>query len=374
MDSNTIRHIDRIEVKVDFIQVGTTLSGNVYDEGNHLLFKSHVPFTREMIVELKSKGIKSVYYTPANEILFNEQAKDIEQFRGRAGDLMNMMMESIKNNDRPDIESTKKFIRDLQRYSDINDNTYLQLMKIREHDDYTFTHSVNVGILTMLMAKKNGAGSELTREIGLGAVLHDIGKLAVPLEILNKKDKLLDKEVEVLRTHSQKGYDFLKQYYDISEEALAIVGQHHEWYDGKGYPGGINDEQIKTGAKYTALCDVYDALTTERPYKRAYEPREAMVFIMQESGGHFNPLITTRFIKEMTPMLMDEPIFPYETLVLLNTGEVAMVQEAHSIGDERPIVSIITDRNRKKLTRYFDVDLTMDGDRRIKRVVRFPQV
>jgi len=374
MSSDPIRHVERVEVRVDFLEVGTTLSGNVYDEQNRLLFRSHIPFTRDMIDYLKKNGIQLIYYTPRNDSPVKTQSEGIEQFRSRARDIMDMLLEAVARNDRPDFNEARQFVRDLQNFIEADDSTLLPLMKIREYDDYTYTHSVNVGILSMMLAGKYGIDYEMVHDVGLGALLHDTGKLTIARELLNKQGKLSGDEIYIFRQHPVKGYEYMEQFKDVSEDVLAIIHQHHEWYNGNGYPRGLNDENMHTGAKFAAICDVYDALTTERSYKRAYTTSEALALIMRGAGTHFSPVLVSRFVRDMTPLLQKHPVFPPGTLVLLNTGEVAMVREVHSIGDDKPIVAIVTDNQRKRLARTFNIDLTMDATRNLEKVIRFADI
>jgi putative nucleotidyltransferase with HDIG domain len=287
---------------------------------------------------------------------------------------MNMLLESVEKNDRPDLNEAKRLVRDIYEFIEADGSALLPLMKIREYDDYTYTHSVNVGILTMMMAGKYGFDGGMVHEMGLGALLHDTGKLTISRDLLNKQGKLSGDEINVFRQHPGKGYEYMAQFRDVSAEVLAIIHQHHEWYNGKGYPRGLNDETMHAGAKFAAICDVYDALTTARSYKRAYSTSEALALIIRGSGSHFSPVLVSRFVHDMTPLLQKHPVFSPGTLVLLNTGEVAMVKEAHSIGDDKPVVTIVTDNQRKRLNRAFNIDLTMDATRNLVKVIRFADV
>jgi HD-GYP domain-containing protein (c-di-GMP phosphodiesterase class II) len=373
MEREDIKHIDRIRVSVDFLNEGTVLPGDAYDAGNRIILRSHVPLSGEVIRDLRKQGVRFIYYSPDNGSSSEAGDEGIEQFRARAHDLMAMIQNSMRNSRRPDMMKAEYFIDDLKKFAFANASSFLNLMKIRDFDDYIYTHPVNVGLLSMILAEKCGADDRTVMETGFGAVFQDIGKLILSRDILDKKEKLHDEEIMILRRHAETGSEFLRRYAGLTGEALDIVDQHHEWYNGRGYPRGLSDMQISTGAKYAAICDVFDAMITERPYKRAFPFREAVIFIIRGMAERFNPGITGFFLREMTPILMDEPVFPAETLVLLNTGEVARVIESHSISDDRPDVLIMTDRKKNRLRSFFDVDLSMDEERRIDRVLRFPQ-
>lgn len=366
MGSTKIEKIEekKVKVRIDFLKEGSVLAGDTFDEDNNFLFKGYTVFTKEIIEGLKLKGIKNIYYTPAISV-----DDTIESFRGRSRDMMEIVLDSIKNNVKLNIGTAKKLVDDI--YDKINrlEISFLPLMKLREYDDYTYTHSVNVGILSMTLAKKFQLDDEKIKEIGLGAFFHDVGKLMIPKEILNKSSALSDEEFKMMKDHPLKGYTFLKQYNEMPELSLDVVCHHHEYYNGKGYPESIDDSKLTLGAKIAAICDVYDALTSERPYKRAFTPREAITTIMQKSGSHFNPVFVSKFIRDITPLVQNEPLLPLGSAVVLNTGEVAQIVGVHSIGDLMPVVSILTNSNREKLLRPFKVDLTLDAGRKIIKII-----
>ncbi|MEW6526274.1 MAG: HD-GYP domain-containing protein [Spirochaetota bacterium] len=352
----------RLEVIVEFMVPGATLSGDTFDSENNFLYPAYTVYTAEIIDTLKAKGVRRIYYTPVEN-------NDATAFTEQAQDIWESLFEAVRTNARPDLEQTKDFVLSLHKYVKQNKDRFLYLMKIKDYDDYTFTHSVNVGILAMTMASKHGLEEKLVREIGLGAFLHDVGKLMIPKEILNKKEKLTSDEFEVIKKHPEYGYEYVAKHDHIPSNALDVILHHHENYNGKGYPKNLQDEEIPIGARITSICDVYDALITPRPYKRAYSSREAILSIMKESRVKFNPILVSRFVRDMTPVLQKEPLIPVGTLVLLTTGEVAQVEELHSTGDLRPIVKILTNDKQQKITRPFTVDLTLDSTRSVKRII-----
>lgn len=352
----------RLEVIVEFMVPGATLSGDTFDSENNFLYPAYTIYTDEIITTLKSKGIKKIYYTPAEN-------NDATAFAQQAQDIWGSLFEAVRTKARPDLKQTKDFVLSLHNYVNQNKDRFLYLMKIKDYDDYTFTHSVNVGILAMTMAAKHGLEERLVREIGLGAFLHDVGKLMIPKEILNKKEKLTSQEFEFIKKHPELGYEYVAKHDHIPPHALDVILYHHENYNGKGYPREFQDEEIPIGAKITSICDVYDALITARPYKRAYSSREAILAIMKESRVKFNPVLVSRFVRDMTPILQKEPLIPVGTLVMLTTGEVAQVEELHSTGDLRPIVKILTNNRQQKIARPFTVDLTLDSTRSVKKII-----
>jgi putative nucleotidyltransferase with HDIG domain len=177
-----------------------------------------------------------------------------------------------------------------------NEETLLGLVSaldLREHD--TGLHSQRVRDYTELLANRFGVDEKLRREIGFGALLHDVGKIAVPDQILMKPDKLTDEEWHEMRKHPEAGYRIVKRI-GFLKAAAEIVHAHHERYDGKGYPRGLKGDEIPLGARLFMVADVYDALTSLRPYKKALSCEEAVTEIRNLSGTHFDPAIVTTFL------------------------------------------------------------------------------
>ncbi len=354
----------RIEVKVDYMVEGATLAGDTYDENHNFLYPAYTSFTGEILKSLVEKGVHLIYYTPVPE-----EEKGIERFRDRADSIMDMLLDAMNNNRRPDFFAAKRLVRDLYEYLSSYEKKLLELMEIQEYDDYTYTHSVNVGLLSMALAGRHGLDHNMQMEIGYGAFLHDIGKLTLSREILLKAGKLTDEDYEAVKQHSRKGAEYLSRYRELSESAISVIHQHHEWYNGKGYPDELPDDKLHMGARLTSICDVYDALTTEKTYRKAHSPREAISIIMKMSRLQFNPVLVARFIREIVPLVLEEPLLPVGTLVVLNTGEIARVVEIHSERDVMPVISIIYDASRQRVKRPIRVDLTMDGTRSIHTIV-----
>jgi len=198
------------------------------------------------------------------------------------------------------IEEFKKGIADMVDLIIVDDETSNYLLNITSHDFYTYTHSVNVGVYSILLSKALFKNSTLhnMRELGAGFFLHDIGKVNVSPAIINKQGKLNDNEMREMRTHPFQGRKILTEAKQLSEECKIIVMQHHERYDGTGYPQGLKGDDIHHYGRICSIADVFDALTSERPYKTKLNPFAALKLMKEEMVNHFQ--------KE-----------PFETFVLL---------------------------------------------------------
>jgi len=177
-----------------------------------------------------------------------------------------------------------------------NRDTIYDLLSLRQYDYYTYTHSVNVSVLAVGLGVAISLGKDATAKLGMGAMLHDVGKSAIPSEVLNKQGKLNDAEYSLIQTHVQEGEKILRGNPEVPEEAFPAVLQHHEKMSGRGYPFRLKGPQIKLFGKIAAIADCYDALTTKRPYKEPMTPFYALSIIAKETGD-YDPELLKIFIK-----------------------------------------------------------------------------
>ncbi|KAA3506419.1 HD domain-containing protein [Agrobacterium vitis] len=170
--------------------------------------------------------------------------------------------------------------------------------KLKDKDEGTFLHSLAVSALMITFGRNLGLNEEKIRLLGLGGLVHDLGKMVLPVELLRKPGKLTADELALVRTHPQRGYEMLKKEPYVSNAVLEICLSHHEKFDGSGYPHGLAGNDIPLVARIAAICDVYEALTTVRPYKRAWTQAEA-IDTMIHSTGHFDPDLLKAFVSRM---------------------------------------------------------------------------
>lgn len=205
----------------------------------------------------------------------------------------------------------------------------LSVARLKNHDDYTYLHSMAVCGLMIILAQRLGLDDKQVLRVGMGGLLHDVGKAAVPLEILNKPGKLTDEEFEVMRQHPVTGAQMLMEA-DADADLLDIALHHHEKYDGSGYPHQLQGEEISLYARMAAVCDVYDALTSTRVYRKGWTPAEAM-HNMLSWRGHFDNQVLHTFVRAIG-------IYPVGSLVRLASGRVALVVKAGERSLLKPVV------------------------------------
>ncbi|MBU1614666.1 HD-GYP domain-containing protein, partial [bacterium] len=237
------------------------------------------------------------------------------------------------------VKPIKEVVSKIVRETIAHREGILKLINLKDFDDYTFSHSVNVCLLSVLVGVELNFSKKELENLGLGALLHDIGKIKIPKEILNKPGRLTKEEFEFVKKHPEFGYQMIKEDAEIDLSSRLVIYHHHERLNGRGYPLGLKDEEIHDMAMVTALADVYDALTTSRPYRRGLSPYEAMKIIISESPTNYRSGIASLFVKTFS-------LYPPGTFVKLNTEETGLVIRINKESIMRPVVRLLFDGKR----------------------------
>jgi putative nucleotidyltransferase with HDIG domain len=223
-----------------------------------------------------------------------------------------------------------------------NENALVWLTQLKNRDEYTVQHSINVCVLSVLFGHHLGLGQHDLRELGFGALLHDIGKMRIPQHILNKLDKLTDDEMELMKQHPEFGYQILKSASNVSESAIDIARSHHERIDGSGYPRKMAGDSISLFSKLVSIVDVYDAITSDRVYHMGISPHEALNLMYGWAPRSFNGELLQEFIRCLG-------IYPIGSIVELDSGEVGVVMTVNRTRLMRPVLTLVLDREKKPL-------------------------
>lgn len=259
---------------------------------------------------------------------------------GRTHEYVSQVLEDVRLGRAVDPVEAKKVVNALVDSIMTNESALVWLTMLKRRDEYTSQHSLNVCIMSLVFGRHLGLAEHELRELGHGALLHDIGKMKVPLEILNKIERLTDDELAELKRHAGYGYDMLKNSQHISAQALEVVRSHHERVDGSGYPRGLKGEEISQFATIVSVVDVYDAITSDRVYHMGISPHEALNLMYGWTPHSFLRDLIESFIKCLG-------IYPIGSIVELETGEVGVVMTMNLAQRMRPIITLVLDTEKK---------------------------
>lgn len=222
----------------------------------------------------------------------------------------------------------------------------VNMIDLRTYDDYTYSHSLNVAILSVVLGVTLGQNKKTLHQLAIGALLHDTGKMFIDKEILNKPARLTPDEFEEIKRHSERGYQYLCDHLDISDESKRTALQHHEQFGGKGYPYGLAGEDIHLFSRIVNVVDVFDALTADRPYRKAMLPSDALEYIMGGYNTMFDPEVVRALTKKVAP-------YPVGTCIKLSSGEIGIVVKNHENASLRPVIKLVEDN--KPTEKYIDL-------------------
>lgn len=335
--------VTRKFVRTRSLQEGMIIDQSIVDRAGRILIARNTPMDSFHKASLLKMGIGGVYIREGEE---DEKKEENSKSTAVASAAVQKVIENNTVQDRAkvnlsesvkarvaegiqylynDTESpgftntTKNITDDLMKAINNNDALAVDISALKVSDEYTFKHSVDVATMAMIVAKKHGLSESDVYEIGISGLLHDVGKSKIPNEILNKAGKLTDDEFAMMKQHSLFGYSILKEKDDLSNQIKMGVLQHHEKMNARGYPMGVGADSINLFARIISVADIYDALVTERPYKKPFSPRDAVEMIMS--------MTEELDINVMKSFLESVILYPVGTDVELSTGEFGRVVE-----------------------------------------------
>lgn len=340
------------------MQPGSILARCIYDEKGTVLLGKGVSLSEYLIRRLQAKGISAVYIEdPLTDDILVEDIITEDSRREAMLLVRSSLTQLTVSENTPRHVQSLRIGRKLQQFmgqilSELRTrkNLIVNLANIYAADEYLFHHSVNVSLLAISMAIRMGMEEQQIIDLGIGSMLHDVGKLKIPETILNKRGALDAEEFEIVKSHTTFGYEILRRQEDISFPAAHVAYQHHERVDGSGYPRGLKDKEIHIFGKIVAVADVYEAVTASRPYHAARLPHEGFEFILGGGGTYFDPKVVRAFVSSVA-------IYPLGLTLKLSTGEEAVVCEIPPLYPQRPRVRVIRDKQGRPLREPYEIEL-----------------
>lgn len=344
---------------IQFCKPGMRLAKKIFSQDGLVLLGENVELTSRLLTRLEQNGIQYIY-------IADPRTDDIEIPEIISEDTIRYALHEIKQSFRELMDRPKKrkgsvqpyvaqpfksvmnrIIEDLAGHRD----AMIMLMNMGSVDHYLYQHSLNVCVYTTLLGMAHGYSQDELMTLGMGALLHDVGKTQISTNVLMKPDKLSDSEFEHMKQHAKIGYELLKDEPNIPLLVAHCAFQHHERLDGSGYPRGIKGDEIHEYAKWIGLVDSYDAMTTTRIYRDPVLPHQAIEVLYAGTG--------TLYEQYMVQMFRDKvAIYPLGISVKLNSGETGVVVDFNSSYPHRPVVRVLYNEAGEELKVPYEVDLS----------------
>lgn len=347
---------------IDKIKDNEVLGKSILSSDGKILLRSGIKLSNRYLLKLKEMGVFYIY-------IQDERLEDINVEDERLMELKQRTIKSVSDITKSihgyagikfkevisSIENLVEYIIDI---GDVNKSLY----DIKTHDNYTYLHSLDTCVMASFLGISLAFKEDELKDLGIGASLHDIGKTKIPLSILNKKGKLNDEEFDEIKKHTLYGGKLLKKNKRISENIIDIAEQHHERIDGKGYPYKLNGNKISRYAKVVSLCDVYDAVSSDRCYRSKFSPNESYELILGNSGTMFDMDIVEKFKKTFS-------IYPLGACVKLSNGIEGYVIHQNKGFPDRPLIRVLYDSDTRRPVQFYEINLLEHKNIVIKSIV-----
>jgi len=285
-----------------------------------------------------------------DRVSFREEIKNALEIKVRVKQEIYNVMQDVKYGKQVNMGNVNEVVGEMVESVFNNKHALTTLCRVKDKDEYTFLHSISVCTLMVAFCKTLGFDRDTIAQVGTGALLHDIGKMKIPDEILNKNGKLTGSEYNIIKRHVLHGRAILKETPEIHKSSMEILEHHHERYDGTGYPSGLKGENISKLGQMAAVVDVYDAITSDRVYHKRVEPAEVLKSIYEWSQYHFNREVVQNFIRYVG-------IFPAGSLVRTKSGYLGVVTEQSTIGPLYPKIRLVFEIEKNGFIEPMDINL-----------------
>jgi HD-GYP domain-containing protein (c-di-GMP phosphodiesterase class II) len=323
----------------------------IYIDTSRGLDVAHAPTADEVQQEIRVELDRIAEEAPAFKTAsLEEELHRAHSLKQEANQITRDLLRDIRLGKQVELERVEPMVEHMIDSIFRNQDALLPLLRLKEHDNYTFQHSVSVSALLVTFARGLDFSQQQIKEIAMGGLLHDVGKAKVPDAILNKPAKLSDAEFLKMKSHVVQSIILLQHTPRVCQTALEVAGQHHERYDGTGYPNKLKGDEISQHGQMGAIVDVYDALTSERVYKKGMLPTTALGKLLEWSKFHFHPDLVRTYIRSVG-------IYPTGSLVKLVSGRLAVVVEQSPDHSLQPKVRAIYNSKRQQYISPEDIDL-----------------
>lgn len=302
--------------------------------------------------------LQKIIQTPQTTIVpvsLQDELIAAKKLNNKAKEAVTSLFTEVRMGEALNIDEAASLVDELNQSIARNSAALISLCRLKNADDYTYLHSIAVCVLMMALGRQLGLKDDVLRHVGIAGLLHDVGKIFIPHEILNKPGKLTDDEFNIVKGHALQGWETLNNCAGINELALDVCRHHHERVDGMGYPDKLSGDALTFFARMGAVCDVYDAITSNRCYKKGWEPAEAIRKMAEWRNGHFDEVVFHAFVKTVG-------IYPTGTLLKLKSGRLGVVTDQSKKSLTVPIVKIFFSTRSNEPIPQEIVDLSKSSD------------
>ena len=338
-----------LRIPTNRISEGMVLALPIIDANNLLLLTAGQVLTEKYVQRIQELQIPFVY--------IDDQLGIEESIPPVNPDTLSIATESLKQSYEQCAKTGKIDLRTVQSQVDniiddliTNSHIMIGMSDLKNYDDYTYQHSVNVCVLSIILGISHGYNHLQLQALGMGSILHDIGKIKIPLEIINKPSPLTYAEYMEIKKHPWEGFKIINSSIDLPRGSAQGILQHHERIDGRGYPRGIDEVNIHEYGLIVAVADVFDALVSDRPYRRAFNNQEAMEIMEREKGTHLSPLFVDALLSYIN-------MYPPGTVVSLSNGDLAIVTRENVKDPKSPPLKLLFDAGKQAYEMNSSFDL-----------------
>lgn len=344
-DLNTLKNCGVIEIWID------TSIGLDVDTGVTALSQQE----EELKVESELRKIEQTSQKTVALVSLPNELIVAKKLHTKTKEAVVSIFSDIRMGNALKLDATVSLVNEINQSIARNSSALISLSRLKNADNYTYLHSVAVCVLMIALGRQLGLKDEALQQVGIAGLLHDIGKIFIPHEVLNKPGKLTDEEFNIVKTHPLKGWEILKDCSGVSELTLDVCRHHHERVDGKGYPDKLSGEALTLFARMGAVCDVYDAITSNRCYKTGWEPAESIRKMAEWKNGHFDEVIFHAFVKTVG-------IYPTGSLLKLKSGRLGVVTDQSKQSLTKPLVKVFFSTRSNAHILQETVDLSKSPD------------
>ena len=354
-------------VSVGFLEAGMVAARNVHSAEGRLLVTKETVLSEAMVANIQKTSLGSIYVR--NPLFQDIEAEEVvtEDNRRKAVMALKSAVTAYQKTKVLDIQPLKKVLRELVVEIIRNRDSMIHQLDMRTYQDYIYAHSVNTCVLSVLIAVNLDYPEGKLTDLALGTMLHDVGMMMLPDALLMKMGNLTPEESKQVQQHPEDGFNILRTVREIPITVAHIAYQHHERVDGKGYPRNLTADKILEFAKVAAVADTFDALVSDRPYRKGMVPHEAYEVMMALADSYVDRDILHLFLTHVA-------IYPVGAVVQLDNGQHGVVTKVLPRLQTRPQVRLLTDQQGNLLSEQTEIDLTQHLTLMISRVLNEKEV